>query len=238
MLERFFRRIEEKRTDNSLAPALVVALGDSVTQGCMQAGVFDFKHVYHNVLKGLLETEFLGTTFNMLNAGVGGESAAGGLKRVQRDLVRHDPDLSLVAFCLNDSCGGREKLQDYRDNIKRLFDAIRSGCASDIVAVTPNFMASRPTRRIAEVHKRYTETITRTQTDGTLKAYVEALRECASSYGVPVADVYAKWERMASEGVDTTAMLVNGLNHPDVKRQRLVAQTILETILSSRRSST
>jgi hypothetical protein len=36
MLEHFLRRIEEKAKDPSAAPVLIVALGDSVTQGARE----------------------------------------------------------------------------------------------------------------------------------------------------------------------------------------------------------
>lgn len=232
MLERFFARIEEKARNNSSAPVLIVALGDSVTQGCMQAGVFDFRHVYHSLLKTMLEAEFPRTTFSVINAGVGGESAAGGLKRLDRDVIQHKPDLTLVAFCLNDSCGGLARLQAYRDNMGAIFQRVRSGCDSDLMAVTPNFMATRANRRIAPEHRKFADTIIGTQNAGVLKTYVETLKEAAAASAVPVADVHAEWEKLANEGKDTTRMLVNGLNHPDTARHKLAAETILKAILA------
>jgi hypothetical protein len=55
MLERFHQRIHEKSTDRSAAPALIVALGDSVTQGI--GGIDELYHddVYHARLKRKLE---------------------------------------------------------------------------------------------------------------------------------------------------------------------------------------
>jgi len=50
---------------------------------------------------------------------------------------------------------------------------------------------------------------------------------------VAVADVYARWETLETRGVDTTAMLLNGLNHPDEAGHQLAAETIMEVILKN-----
>lgn len=237
MLHNFLHRIVEKGKDNSSAPVLICALGDSVTQGCMEVNVFDFKHVYHNVLKGLLETRFPKTTFSVINAGVGGESAAEGLKRLERDVIRHDPDLTLVAFGLNDATRDPDNLDRYRCDIQEIFQRIRAGCKSDLLAVTPGFMARHTSRKIAKEHRRYTKTIIQTQNKKILKSYVEALKETACAANVPVADVHAQWEKMAKKGKDTDALLVNGLNHPDRFGHALAARTIFKTILGSSNTS-
>jgi len=231
MLERFFERIRDKETNSSSPSVLLCALGDSVTQGCMRIDTFDFRHVYHSVLKAMIEARFPKTTFSVLNAGAGGECAGDGLKRLERDVVRHGPDLTLVAFGLNDAVRGLRGLPLYRSNIRKIFEGVRSGCQSDIIAMTPGFMASRETRRIAKKHLQFAPAIIQVQNNGVLSAYVEALKKVASAACVPVADIHACWERMAMEGRDTTEMLVNGLNHPDRAGHKLAAETILQTIL-------
>lgn len=49
-LERFFRRIKDKALDVSQPPVLIVALGDSVTQGCMELGRLDPAVIFHRLL--------------------------------------------------------------------------------------------------------------------------------------------------------------------------------------------
>ena len=71
MLEKLKKRIHGKALDNSAAPVLLVALGDSVTQGSMR-NYIDHENVYHNQLKRLLESAYPKTTFSVINAGVGG----------------------------------------------------------------------------------------------------------------------------------------------------------------------
>ena len=81
----FHRRIEEKSKDRSAAPVLIVALGDSVTEGSTKINVIEPDIVYHEQLKRLFEKKYPRCTFCVINAGVGGENAAQGLKRVELD---------------------------------------------------------------------------------------------------------------------------------------------------------
>lgn len=233
MLERFRQRIREKAEHIDAAPVLIIPFGDSVTQGCMEIDVIDHAGVYHNQLKRKLEAEYSQTTFSVINAGVSGASAESSLVRLERDVIRHHPDLVILGFCLNDACAGLEKLGCFEQNIRRMVSEIREKTSADIILLTPNFMALVETFRIAEAHKPYAPTILACQNQGVLKTYVERLRELAMELALPLADVYAEWEKLQSSGVDTTALLCNGLNHPDAERQQLIAETIFTLIMQS-----
>lgn len=230
MLERFLKRIREKIQNNLVPPVNIAVIGDSVSQGCMQANVFDFENVYHAVLKRMLEKRYDQCTFNIINTAIGGESSGGGLLRLDRDVISHFPDLVIVGYCLNDSVQGSEGLDRYTDNIRKIAASIRERIHSDIILLTPNFMASKKSSNIAEEHYQIADKIIDIQNSGTLKKYAYALKSVASELNVPVADVYSKWEEMERRGEDTTLMLCNGLNHPDIARQRLIAETIFNLI--------
>ncbi len=234
MLKRFHQRIREKSELVDAAPVLIIPFGDSVTQGCMEIDVIDHAGVYHNQLKQKLEAEYPQTTFSVINAGVSGASAESSLARLERDVVRHHPDLVILGFCLNDACAGLEKLDCFEQNIRRMVQEIREKTSADMILLTPNFMASVETPRIAVAHKPYAATILACQKQGILKAYVERLRQLATERALPLADVYAEWEKFQAAGVDTTALLSNGLNHPDVEGQQLIAENILALIRQSR----
>lgn len=68
------------------------------------------------------------------------------------------------------------------------------------------------------------------QNSGRMDAYVEAARQTAQAHGIPVADAYAAWKRMAAEGVDTTACLANYINHPSREMHRLFCDALMEVI--------
>ena len=82
---------------------LIVAFGDSVTQGYTKANTIEAKYVYHQRLKEQLENRYPLTTFSVINAGVAGFTAEGSLERLQRDVIRYQPDLVLIGFGLNDA---------------------------------------------------------------------------------------------------------------------------------------
>jgi len=230
MLTRFFQRIEEKEKDCRQPPVLTVAFGDSATQGCMECDVIAHSSVYHHLLKQMLENAYPKSTFSMLNAGVSGDTAAKSLDRLDRDVIRHDPALVIVGFCLNDSLKKSNGMAEYAASMNTILDRIAAETSADVILLTSNFMATRATGRIHPTHRCFTELMTGCQNDGVVSAYNAEIRKIGETRGLPVADVYARWEYMASEGVDTTALLSNGLNHPDAAGQRLIAEAIWNVI--------
>ena len=71
------------------------------------------------------------------------------------------------------------------------------------------------------------------QNGGVLTRYVEAARGVARKLGVPVADAYRRWERLQAAGVDTTALLSNGINHPTVELHGLFVEEIMRTVFET-----
>jgi acyl-CoA thioesterase-1 len=145
---------------------------------------------------------------------------------------RHQPDLVLVAFGLNDSLGGPAGLAAFGEALAEIAGRIRSRTEADLVFLTPPFMAEGFSERIHPEHRDFAEKIIRTQKDGTLAAYAEKIREVARANDLPVADIHAGWARLAASGVDTDLWLVNGLNHPDARGHRFAATTVLHLLLS------
>ncbi|OGV73874.1 MAG: hypothetical protein A3K19_10980 [Lentisphaerae bacterium RIFOXYB12_FULL_65_16] len=230
MLERFRQRIQEKAAQPNTASVVIVAIGDSVTMGAMELGRFDFDGVYHQRLKRLLEQRYPATAFSVINSGVNGDSAAGGLARIDRDVIRYQPDLVLIAFGLNDSGGGLAGAVRFRETLSEIIRRVRQGTPADIIVLTPSFMNTRDSAKVAPEHRQHVEDFIRRQTTGVLAAYAEAIRETARQAGLPLADVYAAWEQLAARGVDTTALLANGLNHPTREAHRIQAELILQLI--------
>jgi lysophospholipase L1-like esterase len=233
-LAHFHERIAEKTKDRSTAPVVIVALGDSVTQGVAEVDHLLGAETYHQVLLRLLERQYPLCTFSVINAGVDGSSAEGSLDRLHRDALHHLPDLLIVGFALNDAtCGGFEYRETYKAALRTIIERARAETKADILLLTPNMMVTRPNDAVHETHLGLVERFIAVQADGVLPSYAEAIREVGAETGVPVADVYAEWEKMAQAGQDTTAMLSNGLNHPDAERHKLAAETILQKLVGA-----
>jgi len=235
MLSRFHERIAEKAKDQFAAPVLIVAFGDSVTQGCMELNVYDFEGVYHAQLKRLLEKTYPLSTFSVINAGASGESAEGAMKRLDRDVIRHQPDLILLAYGLNDTCAlGRERMGEFVKTIETMISRFRAETPADLIVLTPPMMATHDNDKVHAEHRQYVTLMTDIQNSGVLADFAEALRQVGKRNNVAVADVQAAWKKLQDQGTDITPFLTNGLNHPNAEMHRVAAEIILNTIKEHR----
>src|SRR6186713_1272619 len=70
----------------------VVFLGDSITAA----------RTYGKLIENYTLLRFPDRKVRFVNAGVGGDTAAGGLKRLDRDVFAHKPTVLVVAYGVND----------------------------------------------------------------------------------------------------------------------------------------
>jgi lysophospholipase L1-like esterase len=234
MLSHFHQRIAEKTQDNTARTIIIVTLGDSVTAGAAAEGEYLHEAVYHAQLQKQLEARYPQCLFSTINAGVSGENAANGLSRIERDVLPHQPDLVLIGFGLNDASAEREGLDNYATLLGALIQRTREETAADIILLTPNMMPRYASEKIPERWRHVTEQFIHLQSDGVLAAYAQCAREVGERNKVAVADIYALWEELETRGVDTTAMLANGLNHPDATGHRHAAEVIFKIIEKNR----
>lgn len=233
-MKRFFERISKKAQDPGEPPILIVAFGDSVTQGVMEHRRLDSSNVFHRVLQTRLEQYFPATTFSTINAGVSGDNVRGAILRQERDVLRHQPDLALVAFGLNDSLGGLEGLKQFGDGLESIISRIHRETEAEVLLLTPPFMATRSNERIHPNHIAFADEIISAQTSGALAEYAAEIREIGLRNKVVVADIHAEWSRLSGDGLDTDTWLVNGLNHPGPEGHQLAAEVIFHELLTAR----
>lgn len=225
-MERFYQRIETKAADVTQPPILIVAFGDSITQGVMEHKRMAPESVYHRHLQLRLQETYPLTTFSTINAGVSGTTATQAMTRLERDVSSHHPDLVLVAFGANDCLGGEAGKTDFREVLTSIIRQIRRETEADIVMLTPPMMAEHHTDRIHPDHHEIAYIIIKAQTSGDLSFYANIVRSVAKQEQIPLADVHQAWLNLAAQGVDTTAWLSNGLNHPDERGQALAADVL------------
>lgn len=226
------------RIKNGDSPVMAF-FGDSVTHG-----EFEFENgyasskerpdlVFHKLLHDKIQQEF-GVDVTVINAGVGGNFTGDGLKRMQTDVLDRKPDFCCVMFGTNDvtnSRKGKEALEQYARNMTEMITKLKEA-GIEVVVMTPGMLCSRSVKGFRGgwwfVHKYY-EML---QKSGKMDAYVEIMRRVAARANVPVADVYAEWKSMEAAGVDTTAKLVNGMNHPDAESHRIFADKLYDVIFN------
>lgn len=211
--------------------------GDSVTHGEFEFtnGYKESVHrpelVFHKLLSDRIKAEF-GTEVTVINAGIGGNFSDDGLARIQTDVLDKKPDFCCVMFGTNDVTNarkGQEALDKYAQNMKEIISKLQAQ-KIEVVLMTPGMLCSRGFKGFKGgwwfIHKYY-ESL---QKGGKMDQYADAMRKVAKEMNVPVADAYAEWKALEKKGVDTTAMLVNGMNHPTAEAHKIFADKLYELL--------
>lgn len=236
-------KILKEKNDNIYGKksGVIAFLGDSVTQGCFEVfferngnldTVFDTANSYSSLLKQKLEKVYPKATPIIVNAGLSGGSAPNGLQRLERDVLKYSPDLTIVCFGLNDCQRGRDGINTYTQALKDIFKKLKE-FGSDVIFMTPNMLCTNihysvTDQRIIEL----IEKNIKNQQDGILDFYVESAVKTAMSCGVYVCDCYSKWKTMYENGVDTTTLLANYINHPTREMHNLFSDSLFELIMN------
>ena len=113
---------------------VIVALGDSLTAGLGVAA----DEAYPALLEARLRRE--GFAYHVVNAGVSGDTSAGGLRRIDWAL-RLSPAVVIVALGANDGLRGQPP-EALRDNLRRIVERARAAGARVLLAgmrVPPNY---------------------------------------------------------------------------------------------------
>jgi acyl-CoA thioesterase-1 len=119
---------------SAAAERVIVTLGDSLTAGLGVAA----DEAYPARLQQRLRRE--GYDYRVVNAGVSGDTTAGGLRRVDWAL-RAKPAIVIVALGANDGLRG-QPVAALRDNLTRIVERLQAGGARVLLAgmrVPPNY---------------------------------------------------------------------------------------------------
>lgn len=238
---KIMEKITAKAKNNWENEGVTIAfLGDSVTQGCFELyrknngdyeTIFDKNNAYHAHLAKIFSVLYPSVPFNMINAGISGGSAPHGRDRLERDVIMHHPDLTVVCFGLNDAGGGPEKVSIYADALADIFRRLKEE-EIEIIFMTPNMMATEISCHLPDEGQRnIAERITKVQLDGWLDLYIEEAKKVCAAYDVPVCDCYQKWKTLYENGVEITELLANKINHPTREMNMLFAASLVETMM-------
>lgn len=217
---------------NEVGSVTISFLGDSVTHGFFESsngmhGTVDFEAVYHSVLKKKLNRRYITMPVNIINAGIGGKNAAHALTRLDRDVISHSPDLCVVMFGLNDINDG---LEEYTGSLEKIFIKLQDA-GIEVIFMTPNMLNTYVDKSLSGGLLEYAKKTAQYQTSGRMDKYIAVAVDTANKAGVPVCDCYKIWRKMYDEGVDTTSMLANRINHPARKMHELFADELYKIIV-------
>ena len=212
-------------------PGGIVMFGDSTTapRGTVK--------VYAQRVEAALQS--IGSTLTVHNAGVGGNTTAAALKRLQTDVLACKPRIVVMQFGINASAVDvwrkppatqpRVGLETYLANYRSMIAAARKQGAKVILMTTNPLRWSSKTRELygKPPYKPDAE-------DGfesaNLHAYNEAVRALAKELDVPLVDVHVAYPVFAAKHKTTIdQMLLDGM-HPGDSGHELVAGLLVPVI--------
>lgn len=234
-------KLARKAQDNWNEPSVTLAfLGDSVTQGCFElhkiaenhiTAEFDKNSAYHRYLEEILTVLYPSVPVNIVNAGISGGNASHALERLERDVLCHKPDLTVVCFGLNDCEHRQDGLEEYVNSLEQIFIRLEEA-DSEIIFMTPNMMSTYVSSYLTEQKFReIADEARKRQNEGILEMYLNAAKELCERKNITVCDCYAKWKVLEKSGVDVTNLLSNKINHPTREMNWLFAVSLIETML-------
>lgn len=151
-------------------PQRIVALGDSITEG----------HTYPLLVQASLRAAGKPAP-TIINAGIGGDTAAGMLARLERDVIARRASRVIVSAGIND-LHQHVPLSDYLASMGKIADVLTARGAQLLILTTTGVRDGARQQ--------------------TLDEWNAALRELAKEKGLPIGDVAAAFARARSTGED------------------------------------
>lgn len=235
----FINVIKEKQRDwHGYRQPVIAFLGDSVTHGCFDLYIEECKiktyvnmdNAYHEKVRSILNTFFPTVPITIVNAGISGDTASQGLKRIERDVLSYSPDLVVVCYGLNDSGAEENGIDTYVAALKSIFDSVRKN-GKEVIFLTPNRITDR--LNVKSMHEEInvlTETILEKKQNDWLAKYIEAARNLCETECIPVCDCNRLWDILSDNDVDINSLLSNRINHPTEKMHWMFAYELVRTM--------
>ncbi len=181
----------------------IAALGDSLTYGWMVGkGYLDF-------LKEMINEKYPSSMPDIIKRGVPGDTAGGGLHRLNSDVIKFDPDIVLVQFGLNDAFSGYSA-DSFKNNIISIIIHVREQTDAEVLLMTSSALEGNDWLM---VEKFYT-----------------ALKEISEEESVPIALVHEYWEQKISEGTDYQSLVQSDMVHPTELGYCLMAEAVAKIL--------
>ena len=190
----------------------IVCFGDSITGRYYHTGS---RIAYPALVEQGLRRLYPKAQVDVVNAGISGNTTVAGLKRMDRDVLRHKPHLVVVMYGMNDVCGNRP--EQFAANLRTIIKRSLAAGAAVMLCTQNNTYPAGP-RRPPERLARYTQTI----------------RDVGAETGVPVADCCAAYEAIQERDRMAWVMLMSETIHPNLNGHRVFAQTIVERFAGKR----
>jgi len=177
----------------------IVVFGDSIVEGYQQP------EGWPEMIGKELSLRYPGAS--VVNAGVSGDTAARGLARLERDVLRLQPDLVLVSFGLNDM-KNQVPVDRFISGLNSIVVRLEE-TGSDVVLLTTTRL-----QRGAGMVPRFSP-----------DEYNEAIRNVAEDRGVLLIDVQREFK-----GLNTPEYLMD-VAHPNIMGYKKISEIVLEGLV-------
>ena len=192
----------------------IVFLGDSITQGASRPeGFIPLINLFCGVN---------GYEVKTINAGIGGHKSSDMLARLDRDVLKHNPDWVFISCGVNDVWHHARwegiYLPDYKRNMAEIVDrCLKAGAKIILLTSTPIYENLN-----SEENKK-------------LRTYNDFLKTLAKSRGIILCDLFAAFEKIYKvKMTDENLMTTDGV-HMKPRGYRLMAREMLKALGASGR---
>ena len=193
--------------DLASKPVKIVCLGDSVTGVYYHTGG---RRAYPELLEIALKKAVPQAQVAVINAGISGHSTDHGLNRLERDVLKHQPDLVTISFGLNDAT--RLTADQYRANLEQLIDRCRERNAA-VVLCTPNSVMDTAARPITKLNE-----------------FCAVIRDVGQQRNVRVCDQFQAGNRFRERDPWNWRLTLSDEIHPNGDGHRRMAEELCRTI--------
>lgn len=180
----------------------IVALGDSITRG---EGA---ENNYVDMWKKALKDKYPQASIRMVNAGVSGNIAEDGLKRLEKDVLKHNPDLVSIGFGWNDLTERVER-EDFERHLKEITRRIKEkNPHGEILLLTTSLVSDNLANAYA-------------------KRYNAIIRKVAREEKLGLVDIYKAWKNKIEHGVLPDKLLAD-FAHPNEEGHKIFAEELMK----------
>ncbi|MGD9646191.1 MAG: GDSL-type esterase/lipase family protein [Pirellulales bacterium] len=200
-------------------PTTIVALGDSITRGT-RPGVTAEQTFAHLLEKKLIDS---GRDVRVVNQGVGGETTAGALARLDRDVLPVHPQIVVIMYGTNDCWvdagkqASRLSVEDYERNLTELVRRVRAAGAEPILMTEPCYAAKSPANGLGE------------HGNVRLELFMAYCLGVAARHDVDFVDNYFDWFRAMQAGQSIEAWTTDGY-HPNPTGHARIAAEMFDSV--------
>ena len=166
----------------------IVALGDSITEVTFHT---QGRMNWVQLLDEAIFEEYGNGICTIINSGKCGSTYTDGLSRLERDVLRYNPDLVIIAFGMNDSTRGSEGLNQFKSDLEQTVNLIRQRCGSEIMLRTPNPVVT--TNGLTMPLEQSDPGRAYESSGHPVKTYAAAIVEMAAKLGCVCVDHYTLW---------------------------------------------